>query len=174
MRKLLIIPIIALALIPLAYGIEIIVDQEYLDGLNTSTMTWATLLCDSNGTIEVFGNSVYTRYECIDVEKLGEGEYLFYTGDYYTVQDLKLLLTAWNYPNVCGDYPHLCEPTQGCNEFMCFECEDCDSHEWTEMFYWNQATKQALEQVNATIQRIREHQTGYYGGEMGGWNGTIF
>lgn len=141
MKKLI---LIGLLLIPIAFAFELWVSQEYIDGLNTTTMTWQTLLCTSDGSIHIHQGNVYTPYNCTDIRVHGEG-YMFFTRQDHTIVPLEPLLKIYN---------------------------ETGNITYTEQVYWAEVTRQALENVDWIIHKIKTYQSDYDPGWD--WQGNPF
>jgi hypothetical protein len=122
--------------------------QAQIDNINIEQVdAYILSLCDSDGLVYVYGETVYTRYECPYVEKIESNLYHVYMGDYFTSSPLE------NYYNITSQ-------------------TYVGGEENATNAYWGEVVRQALETVHANGLQIRDYQTP--SNPFENWIGEIF
>lgn len=77
--------IIIIGLVFLVSAVDVYKDQDYIDGINVSALTWHDFNCNLTGEPPYYykeNDWIVTHYTCYDIDKVNETTYHIFDGDF--------------------------------------------------------------------------------------------
>ena len=77
--------VLAVIVLALVSATDIFKDQDYIDSINVSNLTWRDFKCNLTGDPPYYykeGYHIKTYYTCLDIEKYNETHYHIFDADF--------------------------------------------------------------------------------------------